>query len=149
MLLERSPAVQMVRFLRKFEKGIIIALLAMMVLVVFLSTLELAVIIFERIFDDVRLLLLDITDLLTIFGFFMLILIGLELMETMKAYLEEGIVHVEIIFLVAITAMTRKVIILDAKALTPLALIGVASIILALSVGYFVVKKAMDNKKTD
>jgi len=149
MLLERSPAVQMVRFLRKFEKGIIIALLAMMVLVVFLSTLELAVIIFERIFDDFRLLLLDITDLLTIFGFFMLILIGLELMETMKAYLKEGIVHVEIIFLVAITAMTRKVIILDAKALTPLALIGVASIILALSVGYFVVKKAMDNKKTD
>lgn len=139
----------MIRFLKKFEKGIIVALLTMMVLVVFLSTLELAVIIIERIFDDTRLLLLDITDLLTIFGFFMLILIGLELMETMKAYLEEGIVHVDIIFLVAITAMTRKVIVLDAKALTPLSLIGVSSIILALSLGYFFVKKAMDHKKED
>lgn len=136
----------MIRFLKKFEKGIIIGLLAMMVLVVFLSTVELGIIIFERIFDDVRLLLLDITDLLTIFGFFMLILIGLELMETMKAYLEEGIVHVDIIFLVAITAMTRKVIILDTKALTPMTLIGISSIILALSVGYFFVKKAMDHK---
>ena len=139
----------MILFLKKFEKGIIVALLTMMVLVVFLSTLELAVIIIERIFDDTRLLLLDITDLLTIFGFFMLILIGLELMETMKAYLEEGIVHVDIIFLVAITAMTRKVIVLDAKALTPLSLIGVSSIILALSLGYFFVKKAMDHKKKD
>ena len=40
-------------------------------------------------------------------------------------------------------------IILDAEALTPLALIGVSSNILALSVGYFVVKKAMDHKKGD
>jgi uncharacterized membrane protein (DUF373 family) len=75
-----------------------------------------------------------------------MILIGLELIETIKVYLVEEMVHVEIIFLVAIIAITRKVIILDVKSLPPLTLIGVAAIILALSGGYYWLKKALNHK---
>ena len=55
-------------------------------------------------------------------------------------------VHVEIIFLVAIIAITRKVIILDVKMMEPLTSIGVASIILALSIGYYLLKKILNDK---
>ena len=77
------------------------------------------------------------------FPFLFMILIGLELIETIKIYLSEEIIPVEIIFLVAIIAITRKVIILDFKKLDPLTLIGTAAIILSLSVGYYAVKKAL------
>ena len=127
---------------KKFEHIIVIALLGMMVLVVFLSTIELAVILVKHLLSP-PLLLLEIHELLKIFGFFLMILIGLELVETLKVYISEEIVHVEFVFLVAIIAVTRKVIVLDIKNLDPLTLIGLASIILALSAGFFLVKKAL------
>ena len=127
---------------KKVEHIIVVALLGMMVLVVFLSTIELAVILVEQLLSP-PLLLLEIHELLKIFGFFLLILIGLELVETLKVYISEEIVHVEFVFLVAIIAVTRKVIILDIKNLDPLTLIGLASIILALSGGFYLLKKAL------
>ena len=75
----------MEKLLKKFEYYLIIGLLVMMVLVVFLSTVELGVIIVQRMLSGKpQLFLLDIADLLEIFGFFMMILIGIELIETIK-----------------------------------------------------------------
>ena len=137
----------MEKLLRKFEHYLIIGLLAMMALVVFLSTVELGVIIVERMLTGKpHLFLLDISDMLEIFGFFMMILIGLELIETIKIYLVNESIHVEIICLVAIVAVTRKVIILDLYKLPPVSLLGIAAIILSLCIGYFFLKKALNEK---
>ena len=137
----------MEKFLKKFELYTVMALLAMMALVVFLSTVELAVIIVERMLTGVpHLFLLNISEMLEIFGFFMMVLIGLELIETIKVYLVDESIHIEIICLVAIVAITRKVIILDLYKLPPVTLLGIAAIILALCLGYFFLKKAMNEK---
>lgn len=136
----------MEKFLKKFERFIVVGLLAMMIVVVLLGTVELAVILVEQMVKPPRFILLNIDELLNIFGFFLMILIGLELVETLKVYFVDEMVHVEIVFLVAIIAITRKVIILDVKTMEPLNLIGLACIILALSVGYFVLKKALNGK---
>ena len=133
----------MEKFLNNFERIIVFALLGMMMLVVFLGVVELAVILVEQMIKPPRFILLNIDELLNIFGFFLIVLIGLELVETLKVYIVDEKVHVEIVFLVAIIAITRKVIILDVKYMEPLNLIGIACIILALSVGYFVLKKAL------
>ena len=132
----------MVKFLKKFEHYVILGLLAMMVLVVFLGTLELVLVLVKEMLKPPK-FLLNIEEMLTVFGFFLMILIGLELIETMKIYLSEESVHVEIIFLVAIIAITRKVIILDVKSLAPLTLLGIAAIILALAFGYYALKRAL------
>lgn len=131
----------MTGFLRRFEYFIILALLAMMIFVVFLSTIELAVILVQEMHRP-PFLLLNIEEMLTVFGFFMMILIGIELMETVKIYLEKETVRVEVILMVAIIAIARKVIIMDVKEMEALALLGIAAIILALSVGYFAIKRA-------
>ena len=133
------------KFLGRFEHFIVIVLLGMMVVVISLATIELGVIIYQQMVSPPLFLLLDIGDLLKIFGFFFMILIGLELIETIKVYLSKEVIPVEIIFLVAIIAVTRKVIILDFKNLDPLTLIGMAAIILALSVGYYAVKKVLSH----
>jgi len=69
------------------------------------------------------------------------VVIGLELMATMQMYLSNHTIHVEMMFMVALTAVTRKVVILDTLKIEPLLVIGVAVLILALSGGYFLVRK--------
>ena len=133
----------MEKFLKKFERYIVLGLLGMMVIVVFLGTVELGVILVEQMLKPPKMILLNINEMLEIFGFFLMILIGLELIETMKVYLKDDTVYVEIIFLVAIIAITRKIIILDFKSHEPLAMLGIAAIILALSFGYYAIKKAL------
>jgi uncharacterized membrane protein (DUF373 family) len=130
----------MVGFLKRFERLIIMALLAMMVFVVFLSTIELAVILVQEMLKP-PFLLLNIDEMLYVFGFFMMVLIGIELMETVKIYLEEEKVHVEVILMVAVIAISRKIIIMDIKDVGALDLLGIAAIVLALSSGYFLIRR--------
>jgi len=88
-----------------------------------------------------RFKMIEIEELLQVFGFFLLVLIGVELLETIKAYFVEHIVHVEVVVEVAMIAIARKVITLDVKDYEPLHLCGIAFIIIALSLAYFVVKR--------
>ena len=131
----------MVPFIKSFEKMIVLVLVVLMAVVLLLSTVELAwVIIKDAITPPI--LLLEIDELLEIFGLFMLVLIGIELLETIaKTYMAESVDHAQIVMAVAIIAITRKVIILDVKDLSGLALVGIAAIILALSIGYYLIRK--------
>ncbi len=128
--------------LHTFTRGIILALIVMMMLAVLLSTVDLLFILIAEILKPPK-YMLGVENLLEIFGFFMMILIGLELLESIRAYLSDESLHVEVVFLVAMIAIARKVIILEIKDIEPLVLIGIASIILALSLGYYFVKKAI------
>ena len=133
----------MTKILKTFEKVIVVALLGMMMLAVFVSTVELAVIFVQELIKP-PFMLLNMEEMLVVFGFFLMVLIGLELLESIKAYLVEGRVHAEVVFLVAIVAVARKVIILDYKTITPEMLYGMAAVIVALGVGYFFVKRALN-----
>ncbi|HSW62408.1 MAG TPA: phosphate-starvation-inducible PsiE family protein [Dissulfurispiraceae bacterium] len=124
------------KYLEKIERVIVLSLLVMMVVVVFLAALDLGYIIAKDIITP-PVLLLDIDELLDIFGMFLLVLIGIELLETVKMYLTEKKVHVEVVFTVAMIAIARKVIILDIKEVSSLTLIGIGIIIFALSAGYY------------
>jgi len=128
------------KYLEKIEKIIVLSLLVMMVSVVLLSTIELGWLIIKDI-GTPPIFFLEIYELLDIFGMFLLVLIGLELLETVKMYLENKTVHVEVVFVVAMIAIARKVIILDVKELSSLTLIGIGVIIFALSAGYYLVRR--------
>ena len=128
------------KYLRYFEKIITVSLIIMMAVVILLATIELGWIIIKDIITP-PILLLDINEMLDIFGLFLLVLIGIELVETIKAYLSERVIRVEVVIIVALIAISRKVIILDVKELSSLTLIGIAAIILALSTGYYLLKK--------
>jgi len=131
----------MVKALRLFEKVIILALMAMMVVVVIVSTIELGRLLISDLLDGSS-TLIDINQLLDIFGFFLLILIGVELLETIKAYLAEHVVHVEIVTEVALIAVARKVIVLDVKEVGAELLLGVAALIIAIALAYYLQKRA-------
>jgi len=124
------------------------SLMVMMAIVLGLATIDLAWLIIKDIITYPY-VILSVEDLLDIFGLFMLVLIGIELLETiMKTYLTQGQPHYEVVLSVAIIAIARKVIILDLKEVSSLSLIGIASIIVALTAGYFLMKKVQPKDKS-
>jgi len=130
--------------LKKFEKMIVVSLIVMMVFVVLISTIELAILIIKDIIEPPR-YWLGIDQLFEIFGFFLMLLIGVELLETIKAYLSESVVHSEIVLEVALIAISRKVITLEVKAYEPLTLIGIAALIVSIALAYFFIRKRRSN----
>ena len=131
-----------------FQKVIITVLLGLMMLAVLVSTVELAVILYQQLMEPPR-YLLNVKEMLEVFGFFLLVLIGLELLESIKAYLQKNRVPAKVVLLVALVAVSRKIIILDYKETSPDMLYGMSAIILALSGGYYLVRRAMHWKPPD
>jgi len=125
----------MFQALRKLQYGIVATLIGLLAIVVVLSTIELAWILIKDIMSE-PVLILEISELLEIFGFFLLVLIGIELLETIKKYLEKGEIELKVIFSVALIAVGRKIIILDPKEYDGFTLVGIGVIILALVIGY-------------
>jgi uncharacterized membrane protein (DUF373 family) len=135
----------MLRLINRFERWIVIALTVMMGFTILLATIELAWLIIKDVITP-PIILLEINELLDIFGLFLLVLLGIELISTLKAYLTENEIHVEVVFAVALIAVGRKVIILDVEKISSLSLMGIASIIISLSIGYFLVKRTFHGK---
>jgi uncharacterized membrane protein (DUF373 family) len=124
------------------------ALMVMMAIVLGLATIDLGYILVKDVIES-PFIFLSVDQLLDIFGLFMLVLIGIELLETiMKTYITTGEPHYEVVLSVAIIAIARKVIILDLKDVESTSLIGIASIIIALTIGYFLMKKSQFHNNT-
>jgi uncharacterized membrane protein (DUF373 family) len=134
-------------FLDRFEKGVVVFLIGLMVLTVTLVTIELAVLLVKDIAAHPR-HLIGIDELLDLFGMFLLVLLGLELLETIKAYLVEHAIHVEVVMVVALIAISRKVVILDVKEMQSLTLFAIGMIILTLSVGYYLIARIFQNRRS-
>ncbi|MGD8904306.1 MAG: phosphate-starvation-inducible PsiE family protein [Anaerolineae bacterium] len=129
------------RYLKWFERTVVFALIVMMSLVILLSTVELGWIIILDVITP-PIILPQISELLEIFGFFLLILIGIELLETLRAYLVEQVVHVEVVLEVALIAIARKVIILEPKEMPGVTVFAIAALILALATGFLLVRRS-------
>ncbi len=122
--------------LTKAQKLNVIALAVMLMVVMCLSTLHLGVLVAEEIWTPPR-FLIRVQGLLEIFGYFLLVLIGVELIETLKAYLKKDVIHVRVVLEVALIAMARKVIIEEPNTVASTTLYGIASLIFALAVASY------------
>jgi len=97
------------------------------------TLLELGWLVVESVFA-VSTFRLDSDELFDLFGYFLLITIGLELMETIKVYLERRDL------LVAIIVIAREIIPLGSA--TAGELIGIALIVIALCSDYYLIRRA-------
>jgi len=83
-----------------------------------------------------------VQGLLEIFGCFLLVLIGVELLETVKAYFKKDTIHIRVVLEVALIAMARKVIVEEPNNVPSLTLLGIAALILALGVAFYFERQA-------
>lgn len=86
------------------------------------------------------------TTLIELFGLFLNILIALELLENISAYLKKHIIQVELVIVTSLIAVARKLIILDLTKTSGIQLIGLAIAIFALSVSYWIVRRSNTSK---
>jgi len=83
--------------------------------------------------------------LLEIFGLFLNILIALELLDNITAYLRKHIFQVELVIATSLIAVARKIIIFDLKKYSNTDLISLAIAIFALSISYWLVRRLNRN----
>lgn len=129
----------------KFEKVIYGVLMLMLMAVIIAAIVDLGFLLVHSLATASPYLLED-HELIAILGAFLLILIAVELLDTIKAYFREKAIHVEIVLLLAIIAVARKVILLDSTGMTGIdygfELMGIGIIVTGLGVGYYLLRKA-------
>jgi uncharacterized membrane protein (DUF373 family) len=125
----------------KVQKATVVALAIMLMVVMVLSTVHLGWLVGEEILKPPK-WLIPVQGLLEIFGYFLLVLIGVELLETLKAYVKRDVIHVRVVLEVALIAMARKVIIEEPNNVPSLTLFGIAALILALGIAFYFERQA-------
>ncbi len=80
--------------------------------------------------------------LFQIFGLFLNVLIALEILENITAYLKKNVIQVELVLVTSLIAVSRKIIILDLEKKDSNDLIALGVAAFALSMSYLVIRLA-------
>ena len=135
----------MIEIVNKFEKIVYAVLMALLMFVLVASLVELVWYLYQSLTNE-PVYLLESHELITVLGAFLLVLIGVELLDTIKAYFRENTIHVEIVVLLAIIAIARKVILLDPTSVSGIdfgiELTGIGIAVVCLAAGFYLIKRA-------
>ena len=117
-----------------------------LIVVILVSLYDLVVILIKDLFTTEPVGFFSKT-LIEIFGLFLNILIALELLENVTAYLRKHIVQVELVVVTALIAISRKIIIFDPNKYSKDDLIALTVGTLALAASYWLIRKVnRDNR---
>jgi len=132
---------------RRFEDVAVLVLMGLLMVVVAISIVELGWLLLSDL-TSIGTMLLDVEEMLGLFGFFLLVLVGLELLTTMKSYLADRVIHVEVVLEVSLIAVAQKIIILDTKT-EGTNLLGLAGLVMALALAFWIVRVARRRRRSD
>jgi uncharacterized membrane protein (DUF373 family) len=118
-----------------------------MILVTFIAIAQLSYALIEKLLITIEKPTNDNfnTTLFELFGLFLNVLIALEILENITAYLRKHVIQVELVIVTSLIAVSRKIIILDLEKKGSDDLIALAVAVLSLAIGYFIVHNT--NKK--
>lgn len=136
-----SSTAYLAALITKIQAITVAAIMVLLTVVVILSTAHLAWMIAEEIWKPPR-FLIPVQGLLDIFGYFLLVLIGVELLETLKMYLNRDITNISVVIEVALIAMARKVITEEPESVPALTQLGIAALILVLGIAFYFERQA-------
>lgn len=125
-------------FLQKIIHFSVRLLAVLMTFVIFWGVFDVIWELYHRL-KEPPFMLLDISDILATFGAFLAVLIAIEIFINITVYLKEEVIHVKIVLATALMAIARKVIIFDYAELEPNYIYATAAVVLALSIGYWLV----------
>lgn len=123
------------------QRFIVCAMITLLIIVIVLSTVHLGVLVAFEIWQPPR-FLISVHGLLEVFSYFLLVLIGVELLETLKGYINHEVIRVRVVLEVALIAMARKTITEEPKTLSSMTLFGIAALILALGAAFYFEREA-------
>jgi uncharacterized membrane protein (DUF373 family) len=130
----------LIRVLRRVIGMTVRVLAVLMTVVIVLAAVDVGWTMHQKAMEPPR-FVLTIPDILATFGAFMAVLIAIEIFFNIILYLREDVIHVKIVIATALMAIARKVIILDFDEVAPIYVFGIACVVIAMSVSYWIVNK--------
>mgnify|MGYP001815705948 CR=1 FL=1 len=121
------------------------ALGVLMTLVIVWGVADGVWVLFERLRQPPVMLLTN-SDILSTFGAFIAVMIAIEIFENLTIYLRQNVIEVELVMATALMAIARKVIVLDYKELSPDYIWATGGVVLAMSIGYWLVRNQSQRK---
>jgi uncharacterized membrane protein (DUF373 family) len=140
------------RIVEKFEAIIIGLLQLLLMIVVTIATAHLFQLLLTRLpsswseiksADDLHIVMQRA------FGGVLIVVLGLELIETLKVYFREHKVRVEVILIVSLIAVGRHIIQVDYEHVDGMQMIGIGGLIIALAAGYYLIAKSHTRRPED
>lgn len=83
----------------------------------------------------------EMDNFFSILGTFLAVLIAIEIFKNIVFYLRKDAIHVPLVLATALTAVARKVIIIDYSAIDSMQMLATAAIILAVGITYWLIIK--------
>jgi uncharacterized membrane protein (DUF373 family) len=125
----------------RFEQVVMLVLVLFLMVITSVCTVELGILLGQDLTEG-TLLPLDVEDTFELFGFLLLIVVGLELLSTLKSYLLSRVFYTEVVIEVALIAVAQKIIVMDLSRADGFTLLGLAGLFGALVGAFWVVRTA-------
>ena len=131
------------RFIGFLNQAVVISvkvLCVLMVVVIWLTLIDVVMNIVNQAMSSIS-SVFETSNLINDLGDFLIVLIAIEIFLNITFYLKKHVVHVPLVLATALTAVARKVIVLDYTACEPLHIIALACVILAVGIPYWLITK--------
>jgi uncharacterized membrane protein (DUF373 family) len=116
-----------------------------LIIVIFVSLYDLVLVLYRDLFSQEPVGFFNKT-LIELFGFFLNVLIALELLENITVYLRKHIVQLELVVTTALIAVARKIIIFDPNKYEKFDLVSLGVAILCLAISYCLIRYSHSQK---
>ncbi len=142
-----NPREPLIQILRTVVRIAIRILAVLMTIVILWGVADVIMVLYQEL-KTPPVMMLTISDILTLFGAFMAVLIAIEILINIIIYLRDDVIHLKIVMATALMAISRKVIIMDFTTISAEYVFAVAAVALSMSVGYWlvVIKDSKDGK---
>lgn len=138
--LTREVQDPIVSFLNKVVVFCVRVLAILMVLVIVWGVVDVVVHLYRMVSASIA-SAYNVDNLINSFGVFLAVLIAIEVFLNIIFYLKRDAIHVPLVVATALTAVARKVIVIDYSTLKVEYLYGTALVIIALGITYWLVTK--------
>lgn len=129
-----------IRILHKIIRIAVKILAVLMVAVIVWGIGDVIYVLYKRLMAP-PFLLLSISDIFETFAAFLAVLIGIEIFVNISMYLSTNVIPVRLVVATGLMAVARKVIIFDFAKISPPYVFGVAAVVLALGLTYWLITK--------
>jgi uncharacterized membrane protein (DUF373 family) len=119
---------------------VVLAMMGLLSVVVVAGTLDLALLLWSELASP-PIGVLDVKEILELLGFFLMVLIAIEMIYVVRLFVEHRHLDVQAVLLVSLIAVARKVIVLDLEKYEAMHMLGIAALLLALAGALFLLRR--------
>lgn len=131
----------LIAFLHKVIKFSVKILAILMVLVILLGVIDVIYVLYQHLANP-PFMLLNLSDILKVFAAFLTVLIAIEIYQNIILYLRTDVIPLKLVVATALMAVARKIIIIDSEEATPMYILAIGGVFLALGITFFLLEKS-------